>query len=307
MKLSQNFIVFVALILFLAGCQNISNDSSQNTTNNSNKEIFDDRYVADLLGGLKIIAQDTARSLTQEKDTSAPIYTQEDYDKMRKDLPYEPFTIDYENLYDEDGYLDIDQTAGKLERYLSWALMGYREAREIPNVLQDDDLLFQSACFATKGFSSEDHVMLEGFGGAYSLTPKEHLDATAKYLYGNDCTIHYSSLEKQGFYQYFDEYGLAHRWGLVKNGLAPTIVAYDEYNDHFQVIVVFLTWHNMLTEDYDYCYVNETADNYEDKYINLTKESAIEFCNGIQPDKYSIRINKGEGERLYLQSILKID
>ena len=231
-----------------------------------------------------------------------PTYTREDFDEMRKTLVYKPFEIDYTMLYNNNGYLEIDKTAGVLEQYLHYSLMGLEEAYEIPDVLQDNNLIFQAAGFCAHGFGIDETPLIHYVGAWYSSTPKEHLDLTVKYLFGDKCVIDYENLETSGYYGYAEETGLALRYSIKKERLSPLILDYKDMGDHFQATVVFLEGNTFLPPGYDYYYSDETTGDY----ICLTKAMAQEFCRSDKPDRYSVRLDKGNGEELYLRSVLLI-
>jgi hypothetical protein len=251
----------------------------------------------------------------KDNDTTLPSYTRSDYDEMRKSLPYEPFEVDYSAAQVGSGYLEIDETAGRLEEYVGQALMGLLEPREVPNVLADNDLIFQTAGFCTNGFSSDENALIKNTGAWYSATPKEHLDLTAKYLFGNECVIDYEELADQykelgeskhiAYYGYAEEFGLALRYNVKKEGLVPTVIDYKDMGSYYQATVVLLTWSGWVPPEYDLCYYNEATSDAENQYIYLNKENAKEFCYSETPDQYRLRIDKGEGGRLYLRSVLQ--
>lgn len=221
-------------------------------------------------------------------------FTREDFDIVRQRYDY-VFLSDV--LYDNannvgKGFLKIDETAGKLERYLGAVLREqWKPEREIPELT--NDFIYQAAVSNTDIIRGYDPY-LRLVPGPYIPIMKEHIEQTAEFLFGQDTKIDFENLHDMGRYTYHDYFGIATVEGsFIKAGYHPVVVAYADCGNYYDIEVVFQYWTTMNRTGYGY------VDG--DSYLELTEQEAKYYCWSVLP-RYEVRVFKGEYGKLYYRN-----
>lgn len=222
-------------------------------------------------------------------------FTREDFDCLRKEYYY-IFRTDilYNNpVVAGTGFLEIDGTAGRLEQYLNCVLgeallMGKGIPQELTN-----DLIYLAAASNTdiaRGYNPYWELVP---GMHSSLIMKEHIEETARYLFGEDCKIDFENLQEMGRYIYHDYFGVTTiEGGIIKESYHPVVVSYQDCGDFYEVEIVLLYWTSWNPPGYFYI--------EEDFSHLLTEDEAKEYYRNMQP-RYTVHVLKGENDGLYLQ------
>lgn len=219
-------------------------------------------------------------------------FTREDFDLVRKRYGYVARSdVPYFSQRTGTGLLEIDETAGELERYLDAVLREQWDSeKEIPELT--NDFIYLAAASNTDFVGGYDPYLKLVPGSSIPIM-KEHIEQTAKYLFGQDCKIDFENLHDVGRYMYHDYYGIATIEGSsIKMGNQLVVVDYTAHEEWYDVDVVFLQWSTMAPKPY---YFSEGKSTYF-----FTEEEAEFYCYNILP-RYRIRVNKvyaGE-EKLY--------
>ncbi len=233
-----------------------------------------------------------------------PTLTQEEMAELRASVPYEGPRYWSDFSYGYNDLIPTDSLGEEIARSLTYAGKAYEFDRYIVDGQYSNEYKLAIALRYTElqdgldqpgyNYHPELHPLMEA-AGDWEISLVEHVEATAKWLFGPDTVLEHQNTSKWHWYEDLGVYTPPHMGGGLGN--EAIILSYEDKGDHIEALAVY-----PMVTGYGTSYQTDdgTAINREE-----LKAFAADGFSGDEFQKYRVTLKRADSGILYVESIVK--